>query len=125
MILPAYNPVTDSIEHGELIELIDALYSHKFIRIHTDVGPSVDVTYSQPFDVLADLGYGLQWYKIQAKYLKPGMKMARPFDDPDKRIATITKVEEVVERNTHFWNLRTSHGRFIAAGYADQTKMPY
>src|SRR5690606_39792174 len=58
MILPGYNPETDTLVHGELIELQDARFSNRFLRIHTDNGPSVDVTYTQPFDVLADMGDG-------------------------------------------------------------------
>jgi len=120
MILPGYDPETDTVIHGELIKLEDALFSNRFIRIHTDVGPSIDVTYSQPFDVMADVGQGWRWYKVQARFLKPGMKMVRPFDDPEKRIATITKVEEVREYMVHFWHPRTTTGRYTAAGYADQ-----
>jgi len=125
MILPGYNPETDTLEHGELIELQDAKFSNRFLRIHTDVGPAVDVTYTQPFDVLADLGGGLAWHKLPAKYLQPGMKLVRPLDEPNKRLATITKVEQVVEHMVHFWNPKTSHGRFIVAGYGDfRTKFP-
>lgn len=120
MILPSYNPETDTVEHGELVELIDAKHSNRFIRIHTDVGPYIDVTYSQPFDVMADLGEGWKWYKLTARFLKPGMKMVRPFDKPENMIATITQIEERRERKVHFWNPKTTNGRYTAAGYADQ-----
>src|SRR5690606_8298762 len=69
MILPGYAPETDTLEHGHLIALHDAKFSSRFLRIHTDKGPSVDVTFEQPFDVLADLGDGWKWHKLPAKYL--------------------------------------------------------
>lgn len=119
MILPGYNPETDTLEHGELIELQDARFSNRFLRIHTDNGPSVDVTYTQPFDVLADMGDGPKWYKLAAKFLQPGMKLVRPFEDPDKRLSTITKVEHVKEHMVHFWLPKTSHGYVTVAGYGD------
>jgi len=53
------------------------------------------------------------------------MKLVRPLDEPEKRLATITAVELVREYMVHFWNPQTSHGRFIVAGYGDQTKLPY
>src|SRR5690606_20595004 len=52
MIVPGYNPETDSIDYGTVIAVQDAKYSSRFLRIHTDVGPTVDVTYTQPFDAL-------------------------------------------------------------------------
>lgn len=120
MIIPRYDKETDSIIHGRLIEVQDAGFSNRFLRIHTDVGPHIDVTYSQPFDVLADFGDGLKWYKSQAKYLKPGMILIRPFDEPDKRLATITEVEQRIENKVQFWNPRVDFGHgFIAAGYSD------
>ena len=66
MILPWYQPETDTVIHGELLELQDASYSNEFLRIRTHNGPPVDVTFSQPFDVLADLGQGKKWYKPQS-----------------------------------------------------------
>lgn len=124
MILPGYDPETDTLEHGELVELVDAKFSNRFLRIHTDVGPSVDVTYSQPFDALADLGEGWKWHKMAARFLRPGMKLARPFDEPGRRLATITQVEQRIEHQVHFWNPITSRRSYIAAGYADQAKLP-
>ena len=30
--------------------------------------PSVDVTYTQPFDVLADMGDGWRWYRLHSEF---------------------------------------------------------
>lgn len=119
MILPGYNPETDTLEHGELIRLEDAKFSNRFLRIHTDNGPSVDVTYTQPFDVLADMGDGWRWYRLHAKFLKPGMKLVRPFEEGERRFSTITQVEHAREHMVHFWNPKVSNDRYLAAGYAD------
>src|SRR5690606_5882661 len=119
MILPGYNPETDTLEHGELIRLEDAKFSDRFLRIHTDNGPSVDVTYTQPFDVLADMGDGWRWYRLHAKFLKPGMKLVRPFEEGERRFSTITQVEHAREHMVHFWNPKVSNDRYLAAGYAD------
>ena len=125
MILPRYDPATDSITYGRLLELRDALYSPRFYRISTDVGPSIDVTQEQPFDVWWEDGpRGPGWYKLQARYLKPGMKMVRPFDTPDRKIATITNVEVVREKppglpGVHFWWPITDGPGYIVAGYGD------
>ena len=119
MILPWYQPETDTVVHGELLELQDASYSNEFLRIRTHNGPPVDVTFSQPFDVLADLGQGKKWYKLQAMYLRPGMQLVRPFDTPNNRLSTIVSVETVREPGVHFWNPKTSTGGFCVNGYAD------
>src|SRR5690606_13135585 len=126
MIMPKYDPHSDSIIHGRLTELQDAGVSSAYLRIHTNGGPSVDVTYEQPFDVLVDTPDGPRWYRLQAKYLKPGMKMVRPFDKPENRLVTITDVQLVKTRAVRFYNPRTDVGGYIAAGYGDlETKMPY
>src|SRR5690606_17813162 len=44
MVIPRYDKETDSIIHGRLIEVQDAGFSNRFLRIHTDVGPHIDVT---------------------------------------------------------------------------------
>jgi len=119
MILPWYQPETDTVIHGELLELQDASYSNEFLRIRTHNGPPVDVTFSQPFDVLADLGQGRKWYKLQAMYLRPGMQLVRPFDTLNNRLSTIVSVETVREPGVHFWNPKTSTGGFCINGYAD------
>jgi len=119
MILPWYQPETDTVIHGELTQLVDASYSHEFLRIRTHNGPSVDVTFSQPFDVLADLGQGQKWYKLQAMYLRPGMQLIRPFEAPDNRLSTIVSIETVREHGVHFWNPKTTTGGYCVNGYAD------
>jgi hypothetical protein len=117
MVLPWYQPETDTVIHGELLELQDASYSHEFLRIRTNNGPSIDVTFEQPFDVLADMGQGLKWYKLQAMYLRPGMQMVRPFDP--EPLSTIVSVETVRENGVHFWDPKTTTGGYCVNGYAD------
>lgn len=119
MILPGYNPENDSVEHGVLLQLVYAGRSPSYLRIHTDNGPCVDVTATQPFDVLADFGQGLRWYKLPTKYLRPGMKLVRPFEQGGPVLSTITKVEEVRDNDRHFWLPKTTVERFTVAGYAD------
>ena len=106
MILPWYQPETDTVVHGELTQLVDASYSREFLRIRTNNGPSLDVTFEQPFDVLADMGQGLKWYRLQAMYLRPGMQMVRPFDP--EPLSTIVSVETVRENGVHFWDPKTT-----------------
>lgn len=117
MILPWYQPETDTVVHGELTQLVDASYSREFLRIRTTNGPSLDVTFEQPFDVLADLGQGKKWYKLQALYLRPGMQMVRPFDP--EPLSTIVSVETVRESGVHFWDPKTTTGGYCVNGYAD------
>jgi hypothetical protein len=117
MILPWYQPETDTVVHGELTRLVDASYSREFLRIRTSNGPSLDVTFEQPFDVLADLGQGQRWYKLQALYLRPGMQMVRPFDS--EPLSTIVSVETVRESGVHFWDPKTTTGGYCVNGYAD------
>ena len=115
MMVPHYDSGTDSITHGYVINVQDMGYSHEFIRIRLDTGKSFDVTFSQPFEVLTDLGQGQKWHNLQAMYLRPGMQVVQIFD-AENPLATIVSAEIVREPKVNFYNPVISSGMFTLMG---------
>jgi len=119
MLMPAYDPDTDTVSVTECVGNMRSKTGTLFV-IEVEGGHVLRVTGEQPFDVLRPnmLTGEVRWQKIQARYLKPGDVMVRPFDAANK-MPKVLAVTETIVPATWVWNPRTASGRYIADGFAD------
>ncbi|MDK2930988.1 MAG: hypothetical protein PWR07_1119, partial [Bacillota bacterium] len=123
MLMPAYDPNTDTVAVTECISNVRSKTGTLFV-IEVEGGHVLRATGEQPFDVLRPnaLTGEVRWQKLQARYLKPGDVMIRPFDEAN-RTPKVVSVTEIIVPATWVWNPHTASGRYIADGFADATKM--
>jgi len=117
MQMPYYNPATDTLAITECLSNLRS-YTHTIYVAEVEGGWVLEMTGEQPMDVLrAHLVTGqIMWHRVQARYLRAGDKLIRPFD---KTMHEILAVREEERPRTWVWNPRTEVKRYIVHGFAD------
>lgn len=117
MQMPYYDPATDTLAITECLSN-QRSYTHTIYVAEVEGGWMLEMTREQPMDVLrAHLVTGqIMWHRVQARYLRAGDKLIRPFD---KTLHEVLSVREEERPRTWVWNPRTAAGAYIAHGFAD------
>ena len=117
MQMPYYNPATDTLAITECLSNLRS-YTHTIYVAEVEGGWTLEMTGEQPMDVLRPhLVTGqTMWHRVQARYLRAGDKLIRPFD---KALHEVLSVREESRARTWVWNPKTTAGAYIAHGFAD------
>lgn len=117
MQMPYYDPATDTLAITVCLSNMRS-YTHTVFVAEVEGGWTLEMTREQPMDVLrAHLVTGqVMWHRLQARYLRPGDKLIRPFD---KTLHTVLSVRQEERPRTWVWNPKTAAGAYIAHGFAD------
>ncbi len=117
MRMPYYDPATDALAITECLSNLRS-YTHTIYVAEVEGGWVLEMTGEQPMDVLrAHLVTGqIMWHRVQARYLRVGDKLVRPFD---KTLHEVLSVREESRARTWVWNPRTEARRYIVHGFAD------
>lgn len=117
MQMPYYDPATDTLAITECLSN-QRSYTHTVFVAEVEGGYTLEMTGEQPMDVLrAHLVTGqIMWHRVQARYLRAGDKLIRPFD---KALHEVLTVREESRAKTWVWNPRTEAKRYIVHGFAD------
>lgn len=117
MQMPYYDPATDTLAITECLSN-QRSYTHTIYVAEVEGGWTLEMTGEQPMDVLrAHLVTGqVMWHRVQARYLRAGDKLIRPFD---KTMHTVLSVREESRARTWVWNPKTAARAYIAHGFAD------
>lgn len=116
MLMPAYDPNTDTITITECVSNERSKTGTLFV-IEIEGGYTLKATGEQPFDVLRTYNEKPSWYRVPARYLKPGDTMVRPWDED--KTPKVLSVAEITVSPTWVWNPRTVAKRYIVEGFAD------
>jgi len=117
MQMPYYDPATDTLAITECLSNVRS-YTHTIYVAEVEGGWTLEMTREQPLDVLRPhLVTGqIMWHRLQARYLRVGDKLIRPFD---KTLHEVLSVREESRARTWVWNPRTEARRYIVHGFAD------
>jgi hypothetical protein len=117
MRMPYYDPATDTLAITECLSN-QRSHTHTVFVAEVEGGYTLEMTGEQPMDVLrAHLVTGqTMWHRVQARYLRAGDKLIRPFD---KTMHTVLSVREESRARTWVWNPKTAARAYIAHGFAD------
>ena len=117
MQMPYYDPATDTLAITECLSN-QRSYTHTVFVAEVEGGWTLEMTGEQPMDVLrAHLVTGqVMWHRVQARYLRVGDKLIRPFD---KALHEVLSIREESRARTWVWNPKTAARAYIAHGFAD------
>ena len=117
-----YDARTGQFYVGSLVELRDSGIHEYFLRVETDGGPPIDVTFDQPFDVIVIGPNGPEHRIASAKELQVGWSLIRPLEPGGVKWVPIVSLRTMHEPGVRFFNPISDSGGFIAAGYDDPVK---